>query len=287
MTEEQSVLPFSNSNLPDFVLKKCADELHETPERKEKGLQELIENIKGNSKTYVIEFEKDFLIHYLRVNKYNVQKSFRQIQNYIELWKKEGFLFKSFPGEYFLTKGSTRFAALLPERCPEGCPVLLFQIGKWDPNEMGFTDILQLIALIHLQLLRDPMTQINGIKTIYDFKGTSFQHLRNILSDKLYLINHIPTNCIPSRHKDVHIINETVVLKTVWKIVKPFLSQKLKNRVHFHSNPIRLRKYFPTSMLPVGYGGEIRDINSQDWIRRMNNEQEKFSVGGQPNFYSD
>ncbi|CAL1286104.1 unnamed protein product [Larinioides sclopetarius] len=248
MTEEQHVLPFSNSNLPDFVLKKCADELHETPESKEKGLQELIENIKGNSKTYGIEFEKDFLIHYLKVNKYYVQKSLRQIQNYIELWKKEGFLFKSLPDEYFITEGSTRFAALLPERCPEGCPVFLFQIGKWDPNEMEFTDILKLIALIHLQLLRDPMTQINGIKTIYDFKGTSFQHLRNILSDKLYLINHIPT-------------------------------------VHFHSNPIRLRKYFPTSMLPVGYGGEIRDINSQVWIRRMNNEQEKFSVGGQPNFY--
>ncbi|CAL1293700.1 unnamed protein product [Larinioides sclopetarius] len=32
--------------------------------------------------------------------------------------------------------------------------------------------------------------------------------------------------------------------------------------VHFHSNPIILRKYFPTSMLPVGYGGEIPDIKT-------------------------
>ncbi|KAF8768008.1 Alpha-tocopherol transfer protein-like [Argiope bruennichi] len=264
---------------------KCADELRETPEAKESALGELVNNLKGNPKMSAIEFERDFLVHYLRVNKYDVKKSLKHIQNYVDLWNKEGFLFKGIPDDYFSSKISTSFCALLPERCPDGCPVILFRIGKWDANEMKFTDILKIIAATHLQLFRDPMTQINGIKTIYDFKGTSFQHLRNILNDKLYLINHIPMNCIPARHRDVHIINETIVLNTVWKLVKPFLSQKLRNRVHFLSDPKRLCDYVPPSMLPAEYGGEIQNIDSQDWIRRINREQKNFTIGGQPNFY--
>ncbi|XP_055937392.1 alpha-tocopherol transfer protein-like isoform X2 [Argiope bruennichi] len=246
--KDTRVLPFTNNSLPDFVIKKCTDELREIPETKECALGELVNYLKGNPKTSGTEFERDFLVHYLRVNKYDVKKSLKHIQNYVDLWNKEGFLFKGIPDDYFSSKISTSFCALLPERCPDGCPVILFRIGKWDTNEMKFTDILKIIAATHLQLFRDPMTQINGIKTIYDFKGTSFQHLRNILNDKLYLINHIPM-------------------------------------VHFLSDPKRLCDYFSPSILPAEYGGEIQNIDSQEWIRRINREQKNFTIGGQPNFY--
>lgn len=46
--------------------------------------------------------------------------------------------------------------------------------------------------------------------------------------------------------------------------VKPFLKEKIRNRIFLHSNIDELYKYVPKSMLPSEYGGDagpIRDIN--------------------------
>ncbi|GBN89221.1 hypothetical protein AVEN_103312-1 [Araneus ventricosus] len=93
-------------------------------------------------------------------------------------------------------------------------------------------------------------------------------------------------NCIPGRWKEIHVINESILMKAAWNILKHFLTQKIKDRVIIHSEPSDLFDYFPRSIIPTQYGGTLLDHDMEDWIRRANREQEKNSIQGQPNFYS-
>ncbi|GBO42800.1 hypothetical protein AVEN_219392-1, partial [Araneus ventricosus] len=101
---------------------------------------------------------------------------------------------------------------------------------KWNPRELPFEHIQSLFTILFIQLLRDPMTQINGFKIIHDFKGTSVQHLKFCTPRNLHLLYHGAINCVPGRYKEIHFVNDSFVLKTLWTILKPFLSEKIRNR---------------------------------------------------------
>ncbi|GFU43624.1 alpha-tocopherol transfer protein-like, partial [Nephila pilipes] len=62
--------------------------------------------------------------------------------------------------------------------------------AKYDPNELPVEDFKRLVMMLFIQILRDPMTQINGFKFIHDFQGTTLLHLRQCTSSNLYLFYH-------------------------------------------------------------------------------------------------
>ncbi|GFU74884.1 hypothetical protein TNCV_4800581 [Trichonephila clavipes] len=37
-------------------------------------------------------------------------------------------------------------------------------------------------------------------------------------------------DCIPARYKEIHFVNDSVLLSTLWTITKQFISTKIKNR---------------------------------------------------------
>ncbi|CAL1293364.1 unnamed protein product [Larinioides sclopetarius] len=136
-----------------------------------------------------------------------------------------------------------------------------------------------------LQTLRCPMTQINGFKSIIDFKNTSIKYFRYINPSTLYLLYHVAFKCVPGRYKECHCINGSVVMKFAWTVMKPFLSAKMRQRVVFHSEPESLLNYFPTSILPQQYGGKLNDYHNEDMMRKLNKEHRNFPIGGQPNYF--
>lgn len=56
--------------------------------------------------------------------------------------------------------------------------------------------------------------------------------------------------------KEVHIINVSPLVDTIVNFVRPFLKEKIRQRIHFHSNLESLYKFVPQKMLPKEYGGE-------------------------------
>ncbi|GBN90829.1 hypothetical protein AVEN_199500-1 [Araneus ventricosus] len=135
------------------------------------------------------------------------------------------------------------------------------------------------------QALRDPTTQINGFKVIHDLKGLSFKQMKYCTPNNLLLFYNGTVSCFPARYKEVHVINESSLMKIIWRMGKPMLSEKIRSRVRFHNNTEELFDYFPRGIMPAEYGGDIREADMKDWIRRANKEQEKFTLRGQPNNY--
>ncbi|GFS58508.1 alpha-tocopherol transfer protein-like, partial [Trichonephila inaurata madagascariensis] len=177
-------------HLPDFVLQKLKEELKETPETRVKSLMELRKMLKDEQLTCGIDFEEDFLIQFLRHSKHNTGKAFNFVRNLVRLRKKYPLSLDSIPDEFFLTKESTKTILLLPKRCPEGCTIVIYRYGLFNPKEMSVEEFQRMVMVMYMQLLRDPMTQINGFKFICDFKGTNLQILRTCTPHNLYLLYH-------------------------------------------------------------------------------------------------
>ncbi|CAL1262112.1 unnamed protein product [Larinioides sclopetarius] len=281
----EKILPFQMDCLPEFVLTKSEKELNETIERRVESLQELRTVLQKNQTTSGIDFHNDLMVQFLRRNKYRIRQTVKNIQNFVSLNRKESWLFKSIPDDCFTSKPATNCVLLLPKRCPDGCTLILSQCGKWNPDELSFEYLMQLIMMLFTQLLRDPMTQINGFKLIHDFRETTFQQLKYATPYNMYLFCHTAFNCLPGRYKEIHFINESFVLKALWMILKPFLSQKIKSRIYFHSSTEELFDYFPRSVIPVEYGGELSDSDLKDWIRNSNEDFKQYVIEGRPNYY--
>lgn len=66
--------------------------------------------------------------------------------------------------------------------------------------------------------------------------------------------------------KEVHVINVSPLVDTIVNFVKPFLKEKIRERIFLHSTMDGLYKYVAKDMLPVEYGGQagsIKDINGK------------------------
>ncbi|GFT18225.1 alpha-tocopherol transfer protein-like, partial [Nephila pilipes] len=186
--ESNEILSFKMNHLPDFVLKKLEEEIKETPEKRRKSLLELKKLLDEEQLTGGINFHEDFLTQYLRYSKYDIQRAFFVMRSMRLLRKKDSTLFDGIPDAFFLTKDSTKCIQILPKRCPEGCTIILFQYGKYNPNELPIDDFKRIVLMLFMQLLRDPMSQINGFKFIHDFKGATLLHFRQCTLPNLYLV---------------------------------------------------------------------------------------------------
>ncbi|XP_055943720.1 clavesin-2-like isoform X2 [Argiope bruennichi] len=282
--QEKELLPFEIDYLPEFAAKKCQEELNETPERKIKGIQELRALLQRNPKTSALEFHDDFLVAYLRRNKYRTKDALQQILKSQQLVEAESDLFRGVPEEYLDSPAFKNFYPL-PVRCQDGCGLIYFGIGKWDPTELPLKQLKQMIVMFLAQALRDPMNQINGFKVLYDLEGLSTRHIKYITPQNMLLLYNGAVNTAPARYKAVHVINQSPLVKFFWSFVRPILTEKIKSRVHFHKNKEELLDYFPRCVLPVDFGGNVRENETINWIRRANKDQEKFTLCGQPNYY--
>ncbi|CAL1299078.1 unnamed protein product [Larinioides sclopetarius] len=286
METNLEILPYEINYLPKFALKKCEEECKETPERKINSIQELRYLLLSNPTTSGIYYHDDFLLQYLRRNKYRISRCFKEIQNFALLKQKESLTFERLPEQYLSLSSVAEIITLLPKRSPDGCAMILTQIGKWDPEVFPFLHLKQYVLTLFLQLLRDPMAQITGLKSIHDTQGISTRHLKYGTLQNIFLSYHALINCFPGRYNDVHIIHLSAITKIVWKIVKPILSEKMTSRIHFHSKSEELLKFFPSSIIPTKFGGKLQDsIDMSEFLRNARKERERYTIEGRPNLY--
>ncbi|GIY58982.1 hypothetical protein CEXT_23031 [Caerostris extrusa] len=285
MMNGEETYPLLMNFLPDAAVRKAEVELHETPENRLKGLKEIKKMLMMDKSTSNIDFEDDYLIQFLRHAKYNATRAFQRLRTMTIFKKKNSNLLIPLPDESFLTKSSPNFMLYLPKRCPDGCAIVLCRLGMLSPDEVSMTDIKRLFFISFTQTLRDPMTQINGVKIIHDFTNVSLRYLRHLTPSNLYLLKHASMDCVPARYKAVHIVNESIVMRAAWMIIHRFMTDKIIKRVIFHSDTEGLFDYFPRSILPPEYGGHLDDTSTDDWSRRTNKYQEQDTAGGLRSFY--
>ncbi|XP_075776736.1 alpha-tocopherol transfer protein isoform X2 [Pelodiscus sinensis] len=86
---------------------------------------------------------------------------------------------------------------------------------------------------------------------------------------KMFTAYDVFRDSFPLKVRGIHLINEPLFFHPVFALIKPFLTDKIKERVHMHGSNYTqsLLHHFPASILPQEYGGEevsMEDL-SQEW----------------------
>ncbi|KAG8193053.1 hypothetical protein JTE90_028165 [Oedothorax gibbosus] len=276
-----NIVPFEVGYLTPHFEKKAESE-NDTSETRTRCIQELKDVIiqEGDDTIRHIKFSDDFLLQHLRTRKFDVRRCLKSLTQFISLTLKFPEMFQNFCFDATSRGVRDGIVTFLPWRCQDGCIILYVQISNWHLEEFPMEEVKRMLVVMLTQAMRDPMTQVNGIKTIIDIKGFNFKHLKQCTPHNLWLLYHATQNCVPGRYKQIHIVNYHLLFLSVWLCVKQFMSKKLQDRVHFHTSPKKLFDFFPSECIPAKYGGQLVVEDQTEWLRKMMTPEELAYIGG-------
>lgn len=84
---------------------------------------------------------------------------------------------------------------------------------------------------VHIVAQQEKSSQINGVVVIMDFDGLGMKQITGIQSGSTKRLLTFIQDAMPLRLKEVHFVKQPFIFNMVWALIKPFLKEKLKNRV--------------------------------------------------------
>ena len=243
--------------------KKLAEEfLGETDEKKEQLLSELREWIKKEKLR--VPTRKAFLLKMMRATKFSPEGTKKLIKNYIGHLKdcSQNFI-NAHPGKISHV-ADEKMMAILPDRDQHGARVSIYRAGHWNPDKISVSDSYCLSYMQAELIALEPKTQIAGVTGISDAGGFSFRHLWSMNITDMRNSASFIQDCFPLYFRAIHVVNAPYVFSLAYNIVKPFLNERMKSRIVFHSSMDDLHKFVPKNILPAEFGGDKGDFDGRE-----------------------
>ncbi|XP_028049369.1 retinol-binding protein pinta [Monomorium pharaonis] len=234
----------------------AAENLNETDNIRENAVAEIRRWIKENDFPTQID---DFLIlRFLRVCKFNLGKTKVRIRNY--------YTQRSDLPEWYMNKDPFQpelqdvlnLGILLPlrKRDSQGRCIFLMRLTVHDAERNKISDLFKSsILAIETAVKHYPVASIYGCVFLVDVSNPTIRHVIQAKSYELMNIVHTLQNCYPIRSHKFVLFNVPIVLDVIVKLVRSFMTKKLKNRFQVYSDAYHCFEDIPTDILPVEYGG--------------------------------
>uniref|UniRef100_A0A3B5LIG7 CRAL-TRIO domain-containing protein n=1 Tax=Xiphophorus couchianus TaxID=32473 RepID=A0A3B5LIG7_9TELE len=218
-------------------------------------------------------FSDGFLIRFLRARDFDLTLSLKLLLNYLH-WRRESPEISTClsPSSVFgLLK--TSYHAVLPQRDHAGSRVLIYRIGQWNPKDWSAFQVFRVSLMTSEIISRETETQRRGLKVIFDLKGWSLGHALQINPSLARKISSVLSDSFPLKVRGIHLVNEPIFFHPVFTMIRPFLPDKIKQRVHMHGTDFHrtLSDLFSPDVLPPEYGGEGLGIEEicQAWTQEL------------------
>lgn len=139
----------------------------------------------------------------------------------------------------------------------EGRLIVVVRTAVHNPTRHKQCDVLKAALMVLDLAMRDcESVSVHGIVAILDLDGMSAGHVLQLPPSLVKNLVHAWQGCYPLRIQSLNFVNAPVYVNVVLKIFKSFMTQKLRNRVHVHTQGVKaFCKSFSASILPVEYGG--------------------------------
>lgn len=140
-------------------------------------------------------------------------------------------------------------------RLPDGRGIGYGKIENWRPDKVTLVDIAQFALATSDAEMIDKELVVHGFDLIIDVKGLSWWQIPHLTIGMLRLLHDYHKLFCDLVH-EVHVVNESYWLNIAYNIVKPFLLEEFRKKIHFHGNGFtKLHQRYPTSILPPSQGG--------------------------------
>ncbi|KAG2461432.1 TTPAL protein, partial [Polypterus senegalus] len=213
------------------LIAKAREELQEKPEWRLRDVQALRDMILKEHPHLRTRIDDSFLLRFLRARKFDYDRSLKLLVNYYASRRSWPEVFKNLRPSNVKHVLDSGFLTVLSQPDPDGRFVLCLRPGKWRPNDYPFVDNIRAMYLTLEKLIQSEETQVNGIVILADYNGVGLSqasHLGPFLAKKVV---GILQDGFPIRIKAVNVINEPRIFKGVFAIIKPFLKEKMAQRV--------------------------------------------------------
>lgn len=153
---------------------------------------------------------------------------------------------------------------VLPGLTPNGRRVSILRGEDKDAPTPNVADAMKLMLMIGDIRLFEEQVGVAGDVVIFDASVATPQHFAKFTPALVKKFLICVQEAYPVKLKEIHIVNLSPLVDTIVNFVKPFLKEKIRQRIHFHGNMESLYKVVPKSVLPTEYGGDagsIKDIN--------------------------
>nr|DBA24256.1 TPA: hypothetical protein GDO54_011941 [Pyxicephalus adspersus] len=199
----------------------------------------------------------EFLLRFLRARDFCIELAYKLLKNY-HRWRKEcPEITADLKPSPLLNLYSAGYHGVLRSRDAHGSKVLIYRIDKWDTKEFNAYEVFRVSLITSELIVRDAETQRNGVKAIFDLEGFRLTHAFQITPTLATKIAAVMTDSFPLKVRGIHLINEPLFFHSVYALIRPFLPDKIKQRIHLHgSNYIpTFHQHFSENILPPEYGG--------------------------------
>uniref|UniRef100_A0AAT9H830 Alpha-tocopherol transfer protein n=1 Tax=Ambigolimax valentianus TaxID=1338344 RepID=A0AAT9H830_9EUPU len=252
-------------SLGEKAIQTAVEELHEDPKTRHieiKTLRERIEKYPGlQART-----DSDFLLRFLRARKFDQEMSFKLVLNFYRARYEDKEVFqdlKPFSVKHVFESGYTTPLGI---RDHQGATVVVEKPGAWDYARFSDLDLIKADCITISKLMEDEENQVYGIALIVDYTGFTLSHFARTPPSFARRLCRLWQDVFPARLKAVHIVNEPASFSNIFAIFKPFLKQKLLDRIFFHGDKYSgLHEHIDPNLLPLAYGGSAPDITNTTW----------------------
>ncbi|OXA57018.1 Alpha-tocopherol transfer protein-like [Folsomia candida] len=265
-----------------YLHKKAWTELNEREDSSQEVVKfrMLIEKLEG----LTCPTDEQFLIRFLRAKKFHRDEAMKLLISYYEMRRDNPSLFRNLNPEYLRPSLEKRLQHVLSSRDDKGRQVFIFRAGSWNPNEVSLDNIFRCNYLYLEEMTSLPETQINGISAVVDFHGFSFFQARHFTPKHALRMIKIIQGSFPCRFQEFHLVNQPYIFHLVYSIVKPFLSEKIRDRIHVHGTDLNsLHRFLRPEILPEFLGGSNNNSWDADWLvfmKRMLDKNQHYKGNG-------
>ncbi|KAI4818901.1 hypothetical protein KUCAC02_004192 [Chaenocephalus aceratus] len=218
-------------------------------------------------------FSDQFLTKFLWARDLDVELSLKLLLNY-QRWRRESpEISRCLSPSSVLGLLNTTYHAVLPQRDHSGSRVLIYRIGQWDPKDWLAFQVFSVSLMTSEIISMETETQTQGLKAIFDLQGWSLGHALQFNPSLARKISSVLSDSFPLKVRGIHLVNEPMFFRPVLAMIRPFLPDKIRKRIHMHGAHFQdtLSDFFSPSVLPPEYGGEGPGIEGvcQAWTNQL------------------
>ncbi|XP_059484485.1 alpha-tocopherol transfer protein-like isoform X2 [Neocloeon triangulifer] len=239
-------------------------------------------NFLHDKELYVPLDNDAYLIRFLRPCKFYPESAYQLIKRYYQFKIKHSKVYNGLVPSKEQNIFAQDILTVLPSRDNKGRRILVMELGKkWKHNECNLDDVFKGCVLFVEAALLEPKTQVAGSLVIFDMDGLSLQQVCQFTPPFAKRIVDWLQDSIPSRVKGIHIVNQPYIFNMVFALFKPFLREKLKNRIFFHGKDrASLHKHINKEALPPCYKGELTAprLSGMDWFKLLSQLDKEYET---------
>lgn len=258
-SSNDNVMHHARQELTSEDKRYAAAHLNETDEIRENAVAEIKRWIE-ESDDLSAQIDDFLILRFLRVCKFNLEKTKIRIRNYYKQ-------LSDLP-EWYMSKDLFRpelkelldMGVFLPLRKPDsqGRLVIMLRGTAHDPRRHQISDIVKIgMMATEIAIKNYTAASVYGCSVFVDVSNPTMRIAVQLRPQIIMNLVHMWQSCYPLRVQSMTMVNAPEYVEVVTKIFRSFMTEKMKNRFHICTRKTMQNcfKDIPDNILPFEYGG--------------------------------